>query len=379
MKAGSGGRKKVLVAMSGGVDSSVAALLLKEQGWECVGCTMRLSAGDLPAADEKACCSLDAVEDARSVAFRLGMPYYVFNFSDAFEKDVIDPFVCSYTEGKTPNPCIECNRRLKFDRLYERARLLGCDAVATGHYARICRDGDRWSLKKARDLSKDQSYVLYTLTQEQLDRPDSQDICFVPDGDYAAFIERRLQRAFPPGDFVSPDGRVLGRHRGIIHYTVGQRRGLGVPAETKLYVSAIDPDANTVTLVREEDLMIDTVVADRVNILSGEAFEKPFHGLVRLRYRQPERPAEIIQDGDRLIIRVGAPSALRRPDRPPWSMTKTARRYSPAGRSSAAERRGSPNEESIFGVSGGPAACAAARRADQGLCRDPALCPDPDH
>jgi tRNA-specific 2-thiouridylase len=145
------------------------------------------------------------------------------------------------------------------------------------------------------------------------DRPDSQDICFVPDGDYAAFIERRLQRAFPPGDFVSPDGRVLGRHKGIIHYTVGQRRGLGVPAETKLYVSAVDPDANTVTLVREEDLMIDIVVADRVNILSGEAFEKPFHGLVRLRYRQPERPAGIVQDGDRLIIRFDAPQRAPAP------------------------------------------------------------------
>ena len=332
--------KKALVAMSGGVDSSVAALLLKEQGYDCVGCTMRLSDGELTAKNEKNCCSLDGVEDARSVAFRLGMPYHVFNFADAFEKDVITPFVYMYTKGKTPNPCIECNRRLKFDRLYERAKILGCGAVATGHYARICFDGERWSLKKARDLSKDQSYVLYTLTQEQMahtlfplgelekqqtrelaaghgflnaNRPDSQDICFVPDGDYAAFIERRLGKHFPEGNFISPEGRVLGRHKGIIHYTVGQRRGLGVPAETKLYVSAIDPVRNTVTLVREEELMIDTVIADHVNVLSGEPMKKTFRGLVRLRYRQPERPAEITQEGDRLYIRFDAPQRAPAP------------------------------------------------------------------
>jgi tRNA-specific 2-thiouridylase len=253
---------------------------------------------------------------------------------------VITPFVHSYTEGKTPNPCIECNRRLKFDRLYERAKILGCDAVATGHYARICREGNRWSLKKARDLSKDQSYVLYTLTQEQLahtlfplgelekqqtralaeehgflnaNKPDSQDICFVPDGDYAAFIERRLGRRFPPGDFISPDGRILGRHKGIIHYTVGQRRGLGVPAETKLYVSAIDPVNNTVTLCREEQLMIDTVVADQVNIISGDPNTLPTRGRVRLRYRQPERPAEIRLEGDRMIIRFDEPQRAPAP------------------------------------------------------------------
>ena len=332
--------KKVLVAMSGGVDSSVAALLLKEQGWDCVGCTMRLFSEEPATTAEKTCCSLDAVEDARSVAFRLGMPYHVFNFSDAFETDVITPFVYSYTEGKTPNPCIACNRCLKFDRLYERAKILGCSAVATGHYARICREGDRFSLKKARDRSKDQSYVLYTLTQEQLahtlfplgelekqqtralaekhgflnaNRPDSQDICFVPDGDYAAFIERRLGRRFPPGDFVSPDGRVLGRHQGIIHYTVGQRRGLGVPAETKLYVSAIDPVNNTVTLCREEELLIDTVVADHVNVLSGDPESVPVRGQVRLRYRQPERPAEIRLDGDRMIIRFDEPQRAPAP------------------------------------------------------------------
>ena len=161
-------KNRVLVAMSGGVDSSVAALLLKEQGYDCVGCTMKLFQTDTVTDTEKSCCSLDGVEDARSVAFRLGMPYHVFNFSEAFESDVIEPFVQSYVSGKTPNPCIDCNRCLKFDRLYERAKLLGCACVATGHYARICFDGGRYSLKKARDLSKDQSYVLYTLTQEQL-------------------------------------------------------------------------------------------------------------------------------------------------------------------------------------------------------------------
>lgn len=335
-----GDAKKVLVAMSGGVDSSVAALLLEEQGYDCVGCTMKLFRTESVTEAEKSCCSLDGVEDARSVAFRLGMPYYVFNFSDAFEREIMEPFAQSYAEGKTPNPCIDCNRCLKFDRLYERAKILGCGAVATGHYARICFDGERYSLKKARDLSKDQSYVLYTLTQEQLahtlfplgelekqqtremaqrhgflnaGKPDSQDICFVPDGDYAAFIERRLGRRFLEGDFISPDGRVLGRHRGIIHYTVGQRRGLGVPAETKLYVSAIDPVNNTVTLVREEELMIDTVVADRVNVLSGRPLEKSIRGRVRLRYRQPERPAAVEQEGDRLIIRFDAPQRAPAP------------------------------------------------------------------
>ena len=333
--------KKVLVAMSGGVDSSVAARLLKERGFDCVGCTMRLFGGDEnPAKSEKTCCSLDDVEDARGVAFRLGMPFYVFNLTDSFQKCVIAPFIDSYRNGRTPNPCIDCNRYLKFEKLYERAQALSCDAIATGHYARICFDGEKYSLKKALDPSKDQSYVLYSLTQEQLRRtlfplgeltkqqtrelaeshgflnakkPDSQDICFVPDGDYAAFIERTTGLVFPEGDFVSPEGKVLGRHKGIIRYTVGQRRGLGVSAKEPLYVAAIDPERNTVTLTGESGFRIDTVYAERVNMISGELLTAPIRAKVKLRYRQPERPATVSMEDGRLRICFDEPQRAPAP------------------------------------------------------------------
>ena len=333
--------KRVLVAMSGGVDSSVAALLLKERGYDCIGCTMRLYSSDiLPENPDKTCCSLDDVEDARSVAFRLAMPYYVLNLSDVFQEKVIAPFICSYMAGRTPNPCIDCNRHLKFEKLYERAKALSCDAVATGHYARIVEENGRFLLKKAADPSKDQSYVLYALTQEELKhtlfplgelskqatrslaaehgflnagKRDSQDICFVPDGDYAAFIQRATGRTFPEGDFIDRDGKVLGRHRGIIHYTVGQRRGLGVSAKERLYVAAIDAEHNTVTLAEEEDFLVNTVYADHVSMVSGMPVSGRRRVLVKLRYRQQERPAFAWQVGDSLILRLDAPQRAPAP------------------------------------------------------------------
>ena len=332
---------KVLVAMSGGVDSSVAALLLHEQGYDCCGCTMKLFSSDLLAEKtEKTCCSLDDVEDARSVAFRLGMPYYVFNLSDDFEDKVIRRFVQSYTEGRTPNPCIDCNRYLKFEKLYERAMAMGCDAIATGHYARITYDGEKYLLKKAAAAEKDQSYVLYSLSQEQLARtlfplgdlqkeqtralaqehgflnaskPDSQDICFIPDGDYAAFITRTTHRRFPEGDFVDPEGHVLGRHKGIIHYTVGQRRGLGIAARAPLYVAAIDTEKNTVTLTEKEGLYARTVYAEGVSETYAGALAGEKRVKAKIRYRHPEQPATVIRDGDRLILQFDEPQRAPAP------------------------------------------------------------------
>ena len=226
---------KVLMAMSGGVDSSVAAKLLCDEGYECIGCTMKLYDNcDAGLPRGRTCCSLDDVEDARSVAFSLGMRYYVFNFKDDFHEKVIKKFASGYLRGQTPNPCIDCNRYMKFDKLFERAKLLGCDKIATGHYARIEFDGRKYRLKKALDKSKDQSYVLYMLTQEQLahtlfplgslhktdtraiadtaglssaHKPDSQDICFVPDGDYAAAIERLAGIKAPCGNFIDASGK----------------------------------------------------------------------------------------------------------------------------------------------------------------------------
>ena len=330
--------KKAIIAMSGGVDSSVAAYLMKEQGYDCIGATMKLFANeDVGIPREHSCCSLDDVADARSVAWQLGIPHHVFNFSDRFKKDVIDRFVAAYENGMTPNPCIDCNRYLKFDKLYQRARELDYDYVVTGHYARIEQDPDtgRYLLKKAQDPDKDQSYVLYALTQDQLAhtlfplnglpktevrriaeeqgfinacKHDSQDICFVQKGSYADFIREYTGKTYPEGDFIDKTGRVLGRHRGIIHYTIGQRKGLGLSLPEPLYVCAVNPADNTVVLGREEELYSRRLYASDLNLISQPTLEEPRRLKVRVRYRQQEQWAVAVQtDADRLQIEFDEP------------------------------------------------------------------------
>lgn len=318
--------KKALIAMSGGVDSSLAAKLLKDAGYDCIGCTMKLyDNGDIGISRQHTCCSLDDVEDARSVAHIIGIPYYVFNFKDGFRESVINRFVDAYEAGRTPNPCIDCNRYMKFDKLFERARVLGCEYVVTGHYARIEVHDGQYYLKKALDETKDQSYVLYAMTQEQLRhtlfplgnmrksevrqlaeansfinaaKPDSQDICFVPDGDYAAFLERQTGKHYPQGDFVDRAGNVLGIHQGIVHYTIGQRKGLGIALGKPLYVNKIDTRKNTVTLSEEHDLYSDTLTATEFNWISGQAPRAGIKCMSKIRYRQKEQCATAYPQSD---------------------------------------------------------------------------------
>ncbi len=317
--------KRALIAMSGGVDSSVAALLMKQQGYDCMGITMKLyNNEEIGISREKTCCSLDDVEDARSVAQKVGIPFYVLNFSDNFEECVIRRFVETWQSGGTPNPCIDCNRFIKFDRLMQRMKELEYDYVVTGHYVRVCYDETRgrYLLKKAVDLSKDQSYVLYGMTQEQLahslfplgefhkteiremaeengfinaGKHDSQDICFVPDGDYAGFIERYTGETSKPGNFVLKDGTVMGTHKGLIRYTIGQRKGLGLSLPHPLYVCKKDMERNEVILGEQEELFTDTLEADHINLISVERIDEPMRCKARIRYKQQEDWAEVVQ------------------------------------------------------------------------------------
>lgn len=308
---------KALIGMSGGVDSSVAAFLTKQAGFDCIGATMKLYTGE----EEGKCCSLEDVEDARSVAFRMGIPFYVFNFSQDFQQQVMDHFARSYREGLTPNPCIECNRHLKFDRFLRRAQELGCDYIVTGHYARIAQlENGRYCLQKAVDGGKDQTYFLYTLTQEQLAharfplgeltkaqarqiaedqgfinarKRDSQDICFVPDGDYMAFLERYTGEKGLPGAFLDESGKVVGTHRGAAAYTLGQRKGLGLSMGAPVYVCGKDMAANTVTVGPNESLFRLELIAADLNWMTTDGITAPLRCKAKARSRMTEQAATV--------------------------------------------------------------------------------------
>lgn len=299
-------KKTVCVGMSGGVDSSVAAYLLKEQGYNVIGVTMQIwqdESSDV-ISENGGCCGMTAVDDARRVAAQLEIPYYVMNFKDDFRKYVIDNFVSEYKRGRTPNPCIACNRYVKWESLLQRSLSIGGDYIATGHYARVLKlSNGRYTLGTAKGIEKDQTYALYNLTQEQLsktlmpigeynkseiraiadkiglqvaNKPDSQDICFVPDGDYAGYLEREEGVIPVPGNFVDLNGNILGRHKGIINYTIGQRKGLGLSMGHPVFVVDIIPETNEVVIGNNEDTFSSEIIAENVNFMS---VEKPSDGM----------------------------------------------------------------------------------------------------
>ena len=317
--------KKALIAMSGGVDSSVAAAKMVEAGYDCLGVTMRLHDGDN-------CGAAKEAEDAKNIADTLGFPFAVADLRETFSRQVMDRFVSAYEAGDTPNPCIECNRHMKFGALMEMAKNEGCDLLVTGHYARVEYDGEKYRLRKAVNLAKDQTYVLYFLTQEQLahiafplgemeskeqirgiaaeygfvsaHKADSQDICFVPDGKYADFIRQRTGKEYPVGDFVNAEGKVLGQHKGLIHYTIGQRRGLGLALPAPLYVRRKNMVDNTVLLTPESELYTTRLVADGFNWVDGVVPQESVRVMARTRYNAKEAEATVtaLPDGRAEVV-----------------------------------------------------------------------------
>ncbi len=315
-------KEKVLVAMSGGVDSAVAAHLIRAAGHDACGVTMKLLCG----AGVSSCCTDEDIAAARAVAERIGIPYAAKDFSGQFEEKVIMPFIADYENGRTPNPCVSCNRYLKFEALFSYADEAGCPRVATGHYARAARGANgRALLLRAKDESKDQSYMLYALSQGQLsralfplgdltksevreiaraagfasaERKESQDICFVKGESYTDFIARYTGKTYPEGDFVTTDGRVLGRHRGIVRYTVGQRKGLGLALPAPLYVVRVDAEANRVILGENEELYTRRLRAKGVNLIAADRLVGEERLTARVRYHQKDSPATVIQTGE---------------------------------------------------------------------------------
>lgn len=323
--------KKVAIGMSGGVDSSVAAYLLKEQGYDVIGVTMQIWQDEDPlvSAENGGCCGLSAVDDARRVADMLGIPYYVLNFKREFKENVIDYFMDEYMHARTPNPCIACNRYVKWEALLQRAMELGCDYIATGHYARVCQlPNGRYALKKSATVRKDQTYALYNLTQEQLvktlmpvgeyekdeirkiaqdigllvaDKKDSQEICFIPDNDYASYIKKETGKSFPEGNFVDLNGKIIGRHKGLIHYTIGQRKGLGLSLGAPAFVVEIRPETNEVVIGTNEDTFHDTLIANQVNAMSVASFENEMKVTAKIRYSHQGAPCTIRMTGKDII------------------------------------------------------------------------------